>query len=334
MTRMAAMLAAVMGGGGLLAAQAPAPAVIDLGTLGGPFAYATAINNRQQVVGQSIDAAETQFDAFLWEDGVMRGLSTPALRFQLAQDINDRGQVVGWGQGAQGELVSLSWQDGVLTQLPIPAGATYCSPEAINDHSDIVGFCDQRPLPLFTIWRRTGEVVNVGSVPEGASARAVDVTNHGVVLITTEEPGSGQRILLWNDGVVTDVTNPMWNPTALNERNVIAGWGGTYPEFAAVIVDGVLHALPQAPSHRRSGAEGINDRGDVVGFDSQDQALPVVWSDGRRQVLPLPPGSTTGNAVDINERGVAIGNYARMPGETRALLWPKASTRIAPRGSR
>ena len=210
-----------------------APAVIDIGTLGGPYAFATAINNHQQVVGQSIDAAETRVTAFLWEDGVMRDLSTAGLHFEIANDINDRGQIVGSGFAPDGRLVALTWQDGVLTELPVPAGASYCSPEAINDHGDIVGFCDQQPAQWGMLWRRSGDVVSLGPAPEGWSAGTVDINERGVVLGAAVDPANARHTWVWDDGVVTVVDNvpggPLWMPTALNDRGQIVGLGRRAP---------------------------------------------------------------------------------------------------------
>ncbi|KQQ97149.1 hypothetical protein [Massilia sp. Leaf139] len=73
----------------------------DLGTLGGPFAFAVAINNRGQVVGgANIRWLET--GAFLYEHGRLTNLSErliPGSGWQLeaAVDINDRGQILAWG---------------------------------------------------------------------------------------------------------------------------------------------------------------------------------------------------------------------------------------------
>jgi hypothetical protein len=45
-------------------------------------------------------------------------------------------------------------------------------------------------------------------------------------------------------------------------------------------------------------------------------------------VLPALPGTRSSTGIAINDRGVAVGNYAASIGETRALLWPRASTRV------
>jgi probable HAF family extracellular repeat protein len=68
----------------------------DLGTLGGSFSAAFAINPRGQVVGTSATASGDQH-AFLWEKGVMTDLGTLGAEFTfvLALAINPRGDVVG-----------------------------------------------------------------------------------------------------------------------------------------------------------------------------------------------------------------------------------------------
>ena len=54
--------------------------MIDLGTFGGNFAAATAMDDRGQVVGGSGTSGEVENRAFVWERGVMTDLGS-ARRF-------------------------------------------------------------------------------------------------------------------------------------------------------------------------------------------------------------------------------------------------------------
>jgi probable HAF family extracellular repeat protein len=81
----------------------------DLKTLpGDAISLAFGINDRGQVVGQSIGANGSR--AFLWEDGVMKDLNdlvppgTPVLFF--ANDVDDRGQIVGGALDAAGNSLA------------------------------------------------------------------------------------------------------------------------------------------------------------------------------------------------------------------------------------
>ncbi len=67
--------------------------ITDLGTLGGPFAFAVAINQGGQVVGGA-RTASFQLHAFVWENGGMNDLGAlPGESASVARAINKRGQV-------------------------------------------------------------------------------------------------------------------------------------------------------------------------------------------------------------------------------------------------
>lgn len=85
--------------------------MIDLGTLGGQYSVAHAINERGQVVGESA-TPELHFNrAFLYYRGVMKNLGTlPDGEFSSANDINDHGQVVGFASGPAPDNDSTGWQ--------------------------------------------------------------------------------------------------------------------------------------------------------------------------------------------------------------------------------
>jgi probable HAF family extracellular repeat protein len=93
----------VAGGGGLSAHAVLWPregGIVDLETVDGDvIALAFGINDRRQVVGQSIGAGGSR--AFLWQDGEMmdlNGLVAPGSPFLIyANDINNHGVIAGQG---------------------------------------------------------------------------------------------------------------------------------------------------------------------------------------------------------------------------------------------
>ncbi len=75
--------------------------MMDLGTLGGANSIAMAINAGGLIVGTA-QREDGQFDAFLYENGVMTDLNSllPAgsgWQLGVASGINDLEQIVGWG---------------------------------------------------------------------------------------------------------------------------------------------------------------------------------------------------------------------------------------------
>src|SRR5688572_7509135 len=106
--------------------QAAPPArwtFIHLGDMAGGVggANAQAVNDRGQVVGSATARAPGGFGfalhAFLWEDGVMRDMGTPAGKTMSdAIDINDRGTALG-GDGLGGQYL---WRDGEWVRLSAP----------------------------------------------------------------------------------------------------------------------------------------------------------------------------------------------------------------------
>src|SRR5437773_2647028 len=100
---------------------------IDLGTLGGATSVAAAVNDRGQVVGYSMTAANT-WHGFLWQDGRMTDLGVTS-----ARDINNRGQIVG-GTVVGTEFHAYRWQGGVVTDLGVSGEAM-----AVNAGGTVVG---------------------------------------------------------------------------------------------------------------------------------------------------------------------------------------------------
>ena len=77
---------------------------MDLGTLGGSFSTASAVNSAGLVVGGSV-RADDAFHAFAWtSSGGMINLGTLGGTFSTAVAVNGQGQVVGTSS-LDGDLV-------------------------------------------------------------------------------------------------------------------------------------------------------------------------------------------------------------------------------------
>jgi len=121
---------------------------IDLGTLGGPDAFAGAgcVNQREDlVVGSSLTSSipnpVTGFptvDPFLWQNGKMINLGTLGGVFGFAQCANNRGQVIGQSD-LSGDLTAhpFVWERGVLTDIGT-LGGDFGTALWINDSGEVV----------------------------------------------------------------------------------------------------------------------------------------------------------------------------------------------------
>lgn len=134
--------------------------VVDLGRLGPPFgnegAFATAINYRQWVVGQST-APGMHDHAFIWKDGAMSDLGTlPGFTESRANDVNWFGEVVGSSSVysvARSRWVSRAslWYGDRSVDLNLLKPASFPgvlqSAQAVNNRGQIIGVWTSDPFP-------------------------------------------------------------------------------------------------------------------------------------------------------------------------------------------
>lgn len=230
-------------------------------------------------VGRSVRASGAQ--AFSWtQAGGIVGLPNLAGRaFCISNSANDAGTVVGTCASTLFGTSRLPtvWQNGIVTQIPLPNG------ETLGDANDV-----------------NAAGVAVGSINSGSLQRAV-VYSGGTATPITQTTSSGcffTTAFGVNDAgrVVGPGIDP--NNAARNVGMVLDIGSGTAFEVGAL--PGMNGALPF----------GISNAGHVVGSSmlNQGSGLPFIWTQGGGMVeIPLPVGTSQASARAVNSSGWAVG---------------------------
>jgi len=232
---------------------------------GGFNSYATAVNNRGEIVGWAENGVQDptcdtalqtlQFRAVIWEpDGTMRELPPlPGDSTSAATAINDLGQVVGIS-GACGIAVggvsaahSVLWQNGVPTEIPNLGGHSWNTPAAINNLGTVVGFSlpagqdGTRNFEAF-LWTQAGGLQRLGKLPGDIRSEALGVNEKNQVVGLSRGGPFLFRAFIWQNGVMSD-----------------------------------LNSMTVAGSQFLLFANDINDSGEITGqsFDPNTQAAPA-----------------------------------------------------------
>lgn len=106
------------------------------------FSRARSINDRGEVVGESIKPPYRFRHAVLWREGTpVVDLGTAGGLESMAYDINDAGVVVGAAIRQHGNARPFVWRNGRMRLLPLPdLPIEWSEATAINDRGEIVGF--------------------------------------------------------------------------------------------------------------------------------------------------------------------------------------------------
>lgn len=167
----------------------------DLGTPGGR-SEAVDINNRGQIVG-SIGFGVT-FRAVMWDrDGTRVELGTlPGGGYSRGRAINDRGEIIGDGESANGMPHPFFWRHGVMTDIGTLGGGLSVS-WALNDRAQVIGFADNtsgRQQPF--LWQ-DGTITRLPIF--GSFGFASDINDRGQIVGTAFD-GNHDLGFLWQNG--------------------------------------------------------------------------------------------------------------------------------------
>ncbi|MEP7214243.1 MAG: hypothetical protein ABI791_14285 [Acidobacteriota bacterium] len=150
--------------------------MIDLGTLGGAASGATLVNDRGEVVGNSLLAGNAIYHAFLVRDDKMIDLTPDVSENTIAVDLNERGNVV-----VRSATRSFVYSGGTLTEITAE-GVSLAQAEAMNVKGEVVGsalFAGDSQVHAFLYSR--GELIDLGTLAGGTST-AFDINDKGEVV--------------------------------------------------------------------------------------------------------------------------------------------------------
>lgn len=284
--RQSGILSVVVGAGLACAAAAgagiPQYTIIDLGLVspGHTASQGTGVSPNGIAVGRSVGSPT---NAFSWtESGGLVGLpnlASPARTFGVANGVNSAGVVVGTGATTAfgSSPLPLIWENGVVSQLPMPGGQTLGRANDINNSNVAVGSVGSGSTEFGVIYSGGNATVIAQTGPGGTVLRtAYGINDAGLITGFGIDPGNAAR----NVGFIYNtVTN------TASEVGALAGHNGAIC-FA------------------------ISDGGHIVGSSmlNQGPGLPFVWtlSDGIKEI-PLPTGTSQGSARGVNSSGWAVG---------------------------
>ncbi len=320
-------------------------AMIDLGTLGGSSSQPTVINERGQILGQSMTASG-MIVPFIWEDGAMRELHLPGEFGTRPVDMNRHGQIVGNAtRNYLGEIHGYLWEDGVATDLG-HLGGRITIPQAINNRGQIVGvsYVPDPPTPGLPggvggaahafLWE-DGVMTDLGTFG-GFSSWADDINDRGQIVGYYNSDTI--RAFLWEAGRMTEIVGPAGAgpgtvttmATALNNAGHVVGITISATQLPRPFLwkDGHTTDLG-TPAGGTSSAVDINNHDQIVGWMTEGPVWgpvaplkPFLWEDGRITELGTL-GGISAQPVDINDHGEITGHSQTSTGDTHAFLWSR-----------
>ncbi len=231
-------------------------------------------------VGRSFRTNATQ--AFSWTlGGGIAGLPNLAGRsYCVSNSANDNGLVVGAGSTTafgSGRL-PVVWQNGVVSQLPLPSGQTLGDANHVNASGVAVGSANAGSLQRGVIYSGGNGTFITQTTSIGCYfLTAFGINDSGRIVGQGIDPNNAAR----NVGIVYNIGDSM--------------------AFEVGALPGMNGAL----------AFGVGNGGHVVGSSmlNQGSGLPFIWSDaGGIVAIPLASGTSQGSARAVNSAGWAVGN--------------------------
>lgn len=270
---------------GLAAASLGGPpeyTIVDLGLVdpGDVGSQAFRVSAGGVATGRSLGVSN---QAFSWTESggliALPNLASPSRPFGVGNGANDAGAIVGTGSTTAfgSDPLPIKWQDGVVSQLPLPSGETIGRANDINASGTAVGSVDGGSAEAAVVYSGGGAHVITATTSTGCfMIVAFSINDDGLVVGQGIDPNNAAR----NVGFVYD--------------------GGTNAAFEVGALPGLNGAL----------AFDVSNAGHIVGSTmlNQGSGTPFIWTEKDEMVgIPLPSGTSQGSARGVNSAGWAVG---------------------------
>jgi len=243
-------------------------------------------------------------------------LGTMGGKESVANDINDKGEIVGWANLADGAQHAFLWRNGAMEDIT-PFRETFSDARGINNFTSVVGYLngmkDSGPHAFY--WDSVSTVVRLDEA--WTDPKDIPLCGSGAVAEAIND-----------DGVIVGDRYGGCNPPGIYIARAArwASWSSPWQEISP---------LGHAPKSNH--AEDINAAGAIVGWDHDSETLSgaIRWY-GAGSAVPYP--TVIAPASPVDESMFAFGNNASngvvgsltlrlSPGEyvTRAYYWNGSS---------
>jgi uncharacterized membrane protein len=242
------------------------------------FVESVGINDLVQIVGTTLSPTSGNFCGFVWSQGHMTELPTPAgSTAAFGIQINLLGQLVGQVYDANFNPQVALWSHGQLTLLPGIAGGDYSQPVGINIRGVIAGFSyDAANVPSAVVWKQGALTVLINNAIPTA------INDEGQIVGRTNS--IPPQPFLWQNGTTTPLPPipgmaATGTAAAINDRGQIVGDSSSLAVLwqngtAIDLNTRVAPTDPLQPYVHLQSATLINNLGQIVasGYDSRGGA--------------------------------------------------------------
>ena len=266
--------------GSILTAQ-PQYQIYDVGVVqSGDASQGLGVSNAGIAVGRSLRGNGSS--AFTWTvaDGLVPLPNLAVRAYCVSNSANDNGIVVGTGATTSfgSSRLPVIWQNGAVSQLPLPSGQTLGDANHVNTSGTAAGSCNAGSLQRGVIYSGSNATIITQTTAGGSYfLTAFGINDSGRVVGQGIDPVNAAR----NVGIVYDI--------------------GSNSAFEVGALPGFNGALSFA----------VSNSGFVVGSSmlNQGSGLPFIWSDADGMVaIPLATGTSQGSARGVNSGGWVVGN--------------------------